>query len=151
MQKLHLSKRVNIKSNLLLHKMMQIFPFPPRIKLKRSYYNYYGSSFYQFQQLELFICTSTSIFKHFLYATMSYISNTKISCNFITPSFQHTQLQYFCSEIPQQRAGYSTSMSNEYVLIFPRNDSILIVQNAMIDHFKFLLDYTVAVSTPVHV
>ena len=113
--------------------------------------NFITSSFYQFQQLELFICTSTSIFKHFLYATMSYISNTKISCNFITPSFQHTQLQYFCSEIPQQRAGYSTSMSNEYVLIFPRNDSILIVQNAMIDHFKFLLDYTVAVSTPVHV
>ena len=29
---------------------------------------------------------------------MSYISNTKISCNFITLSFQHTQLQYFCSK-----------------------------------------------------
>ena len=157
MQKLHLSKRVNIKSNLLLHKMMQIFPFPPGIKFTHPYHNYYGSSFYRFMQLELLICTSTSVFKHFLYTNMPYICNAKIGCNFITltafgsslqlqryniflshnsssslqpgnsvflsqnssssssmpnrVSFQHTQLQYFCPEIPQQRAGYSTSLS----------------------------------------
>jgi len=51
--------------------------------LKRSYRNYYGSSFIS--------------------------SNAKLSCNFITLSFQHTELQYFCSKIPQQRAEYSTS------------------------------------------
>jgi len=119
MQKLYLSKRVNTKSNLLLHKMMQTFPFPPRIKLKHSYHNYYGSSFYRFMQLELLICTSTSIFKHFLYTNMPYICNAKIGCNFRTLSFQHTQLQHFCfqhtqlqhfcPEIPQQCAEYSTS------------------------------------------
>ena len=42
---------------------------------------------------------------------MPYISNTKIDYNFISPSFQYTQLQYFCPQIPQQRAGYSTSIS----------------------------------------
>ena len=42
---------------------------------------------------------------------MSYICNVKIGCNFITLSFQHTQLQHFCPEIPQQRAGYSTSVT----------------------------------------
>ena len=81
----------------------------PRIKLKCPYHNYYSSSFYQFWQLELLICTSTLVFKHFLYTIMPYISNAKIGCNFITPYFQHTQLQHFCPEIPQQRAGYSTS------------------------------------------
>ena len=110
-QKLQLSKRVNTKSNLLLHKMMRIFPFPPRIKFTYPYHNYYGSSFYRFMQLELLICTSTSIFKHFLYTNMPYICNAKIGCNFITLSFQHTQLQHFCPEIPQQRAGYSTSVT----------------------------------------
>jgi len=90
--------------------MMRIFPFPPGIKFTYPYHNYYGSSFYRFMQLELLICTSTSIFKHFLYTNMSYICNAKIGCNFITLSFQHTQLQHFCPEIPQQRAGYSTSM-----------------------------------------
>ena len=109
LQKLHLSKGVHTKSNLLLYKMMQTFSFPPRIKLKHPYHNYYGSSFYQFQQLELLICTSTLVFKHFLYTTMPYISNAKIGCNFITPYFQHTQLQHFFPKIPQQRAGYSTS------------------------------------------
>ena len=98
-QKLQLSKRVNTKSNLLLHKMMRIFPFPPRIKFTYPYHNYYGSSFYRFIQLELLICTSTSIFKHFLYTNMPYICNAKIGCNFITLSFQHTQLQHFCPEI----------------------------------------------------
>ena len=43
---------------------------------------------------------------------MPYISNTKIDYNFISPSFQYTQLQYFCPQIPQQRAGYSTSNHN---------------------------------------
>ena len=84
----------------------------PRIKLKCPYHNYYSSSFYQFWQLELLICTSTLVFKHFLYTIMPYISNAKIGCNFITPYFQHTQLQHFCPEIPQQRAGYSTSLSS---------------------------------------
>ena len=69
--------------------------------------------FYRFMQLELFICTSTSIFKHFLYTNMPYICNAKIGCNFIILSFQHTQLQYFSPEIPQQRAGYSTSLFDE--------------------------------------
>jgi len=40
---------------------------------------------------------------------MPYISNAKIDYNFISPSFQYTQLQHFCPQIPQQRAGYSTS------------------------------------------
>ena len=40
---------------------------------------------------------------------MPYISNAKIDYNFISPSFQYTQLQHFCLQIPQQRAGYSTS------------------------------------------
>ena len=81
--------------------------YRPKIKLKCPYHNYYSSSFYR--QLELLISTSTLVFKHFLYTIMPYISNAKIGCNFITPSFQHTQLQHFCSEIPQQHAGYSTS------------------------------------------
>ena len=66
-----------------LHKMMQTFSFPPRIKLKRSYHTYYGSSFYQLHQLEFLICTSILVFKHIIYATMPYISNVKIGCNFI--------------------------------------------------------------------
>ena len=41
---------------------------------------------------------------------MPYISNAKINYNFISPSFQYTQLQYFCPQILQQRAGYSTSL-----------------------------------------
>ena len=41
---------------------------------------------------------------------MPYISNAKIDYNFISPSFQYTQLQHFCPQIPQQRAGYSTSV-----------------------------------------
>ena len=41
---------------------------------------------------------------------MPYISNAKIDYNFVSPSFQYTQLQYFCPQIPQQRAGYSTSL-----------------------------------------
>jgi len=100
--------------------MMRIFPFPPGIKFTYPYHNYYGSSFYRFMQLELLICTSTSIFKHFLYTNMPYICNAKIGCNFITLffqhtqlqhfCFQHTQLQHFCPEIPQQCAGYSTSI-----------------------------------------
>ena len=90
--------------------MMRIFPFPPEIKFTHPYHNYYDSSFYQFMQLELLICISTSIFKYFLYTNMPYICNAKIGCNFITLSFQHTQLQHFCPEIPQQRAGYSTSI-----------------------------------------
>ena len=88
---------------------MQTFSFSPRIKLKRSYHTNYDSSFYQFHQLEFFICTSILVFKHILYTTMPYISNAKIDYNFISPSFQYTQLQYFCPQIPQQRAGYSTS------------------------------------------
>ena len=75
--------------------MMRIFPFPPGIKFTHPYHNYYGSSFYRFMQLELLICTSTSIFKHFLYTNMPYICNAKIGYNFITLSFQHTQLQHF--------------------------------------------------------
>ena len=63
----------------------------PRIKLKCPYHNYYSSSFYQFWQLELLICTSTLVFKHFLYTIMPYISNVKIGCNFVTPYFQHTR------------------------------------------------------------
>ena len=114
LQKLHLFKRVNTKSNLLLHKMMQTFPFPPKIELKHSYHNHYGSSFYQFQQLELLICASTSIFNHFLYTTMPFISYVKIGCNFITPYFQHTQLQILALK-SRKRAGYSTSC---YIFIF---------------------------------
>jgi len=95
--------------------MMQTFPFSPRIKLKHLY----GSSFYQFQQLKLFLCTLTLVFKYFLYTTMSYISNAKTGCNFITPSFQHTQLQHFCPEIPQQRARYSTSYTYASVHTLP--------------------------------
>ena len=45
---------------------------------------------------------------------MSYISNAKIDYNFISPSFQYTQLQHFCPQIPQQRAGYSTSRTYIY-------------------------------------
>ena len=78
LQKLHLSKRVNTKSNLLLHKMMRIFPFHSEIKFTHSYHNYYGSSFYKFMQLELLICISTFIFKHFLYTNMPYICNANI-------------------------------------------------------------------------
>ena len=89
--------------------MMQTFSFSPRIKLKRSYHTNYGSSFYQFHQLELFICTSILVFKHILYTTIPYISNAKIDYNFICPSFQYTQLQHFCPQILQQCAGYSTS------------------------------------------
>ena len=85
--------------------MMRIFPFPPEIKFTHPYHNYYGSSFYQFMQLELLIRTSTSVFKHFLYINMPYICNVKIGCNFITLSFQHTPLQHFCHEIQQQHAG----------------------------------------------
>ena len=40
---------------------------------------------------------------------MPYISNTKIDYKFISPFFQYTQLQYFCPQILQQCAGYSTS------------------------------------------
>ena len=98
-----------MKKSASLHKMMQTFSFSSRIKLKRSYHTNYGSSFYQFHQLELFICISILVFKHILYTTMPYISNAKIDYNFISPSFQYTQLQYFCPQIPQQRAGYSTS------------------------------------------
>ena len=47
----------------------------------------------------------------FIYNYAIYL-NAKISCNFITLSFQHIELQYFCSKIPQQRAGYSTSYIN---------------------------------------
>ena len=38
----------------------------------------------------------------------------KISCNFI--SFQHTELQYFCSKISQQRVEYSTSFIGKEIL-----------------------------------
>ena len=89
---------------------MQTFPFPPRIKLKWPYCTYYDSSFYQFYQLELLIRTSISVFKHILYTTMSYISNAKIGCNFITPLFHYTQLQHFYPEVPLQRTGHSTSI-----------------------------------------
>ena len=89
---------------------MQTFPFPPRIKLKWPYRTYYDSSFYQFYQLELLIRTSISVFKHILYTTMSYISNAKIGCNFITPLFHYTQLQHFYPEVPLQRTGHSTSI-----------------------------------------
>ena len=90
--------------------MMQTFSFSSRIKLKRSYHTNYGSSFYKFHQLELFICTSILVFKHILYTTMPYISNAKIDYNFVSPSFQYTQLQHFCPQISQQRARYSTSI-----------------------------------------
>ena len=76
-----------------LHKIMQTFPLPPRIKLKQPYHTYYGSSFCQFRQLELLICTSTLVFKHILHTTMPYISNVKIGCYIISPHFQYTQLQ----------------------------------------------------------
>ena len=45
---------------------------------------------------------------------MPYISNAKINYNLISPSFQYTQLQHFCPQIPQQRAGYSTSRTYIY-------------------------------------
>jgi len=41
---------------------------------------------------------------------MPYIFNVKIGSNFVTPSFQQTQFQHFYTEIPQQCAGYSTSL-----------------------------------------
>ena len=47
---------------------------------------------------------------------MPYISNAKIDYNFISPSFQYTQLQHFCLQIPQQRAGYSTSNKKQDAL-----------------------------------
>ena len=122
--------------------MMRIFPFPPGIKFTHPYHNYYGSSFYRFMQLELLICTSTSIFKHFLYTNMPYICNAKIGCNFITLSFQHTQLQHFCLEIPQQLAEYSTSFSHMQALYeaLIRQDELL----AYIDRqqtVKFCVSY----------
>ena len=106
--KISLSQRVDTKSNHFT-KWCRLFPFSPRIKLKRSYHTNYHSSFYQLHQHEFFICTSILVFKHILYTTMPYISNAKIDYNFISPSFQYTQLQHFCPQIPQQRAGYSTS------------------------------------------